>query len=324
MDVILPVAGLGTRLRPQTWSKPKPLVSLAGKTILEHVLDRVLPTKPEKIVFITGYLGSHIEAWAKKNVRVPVEFVEQTEMRGQTDAIIRARDISQRDGLILFPDMLFEADFSIIERSDADVIMFTKEVEDPSALGIAVVENDRIVKLIEKPQELVSKLAVIGIKYVRSMPAIYEAIDEQMERGIKTKNEYFIADAIQLMIDKGANVIAAPVTLWEDCGNAESLLSTNRILLARDGERIETRGNSIIIHPSVVDETAELDRSIVGPFASVGENCRIVNSLVSDSIIEDGACVDSAQLVGSIVGFGAHIRDRAATVNIGDLSTVSL
>ena len=143
-------------------------------------------------------------------------------MRGQTDAIIRARDISRDDALILFPDMLFEADFSIIDRSDADVIMFTKEVEDPSALGIAVVENGRIVKLVEKPKEPISKLAVIGIYYIRSMPALYEAIDEQMERGIKTKNEYFIADAIQIMIDKGAKVISAPVTLWEDCGNAQS------------------------------------------------------------------------------------------------------
>jgi glucose-1-phosphate thymidylyltransferase len=272
MDVILPVAGLGTRLRPQTWSKPKPLVSLAGKTILEHVLDRVLPTHPEEIVFITGYLGHHIEAWAKANVTIPVAFVEQTEMRGQTDAIIRARDISRDDALILFPDMLFEADFSIIDRSDVDVIMFTKEVEDPSALGIAVVENGQIVKLIEKPKE----------------------------------------------------VISAPVTLWEDCGNAQSLLSTNRILLARDEERIETRGNSVIIHPSMVDQSAVLERSIIGPFASVGENWRISDSLVADSIIEDGASVECSQLTGSIVGFGATVRGRAASINVGDVSTIEL
>jgi glucose-1-phosphate thymidylyltransferase len=326
MDIILPVAGLGTRLRPQTWSKPKPLVSLAGKTILEHVLDRVLPTDPARIVFITGYLGSHIEAWARQHVRIPVEFVEQTEMRGQTDAIIRARDISRDDALILFPDMLFEADFSVIDRTDADVIMFTKEVEDPSALGIAVVENGRIVKLVEKPKEPVSKLAVIGIYYIRSMPALYEAIDEQIERGIKTKNEYFIADAIQIMINKGAKVISEPVTLWEDCGNAASLLSTNRILLTRDGDRgqVETRGNSLIIHPSTVDDTAVLDRSIVGPFASVGERCNISNSLISDSIIEDDACVESCQIVESIIGFGAKVEGRSATINVGDVSTISL
>lgn len=324
MDVILPVAGLGTRLRPQTWSKPKPLVSVAGKTILEHVLDRVLPVKPEKIVFVTGYLGSHIQRWAEDHLEVPVEFVEQTEMSGQTDAIIRARDISRDDGLILFPDMLFEADFSIIDRSDADVIMFTKEVEDPSALGVAVVENDRIVKLVEKPQELISNLAVIGIYYVRSMPALYDAIDEQMARGIKTKNEYFIADAIQLMIDKGAKVISAPVTLWEDCGNAESLLSTNRILLGRDEERIETRGDSVIVHPSAIDESADIEKSIVGPYASIGRNCKIVGSIVADSIIEDGASVELAQLSGSIIGYGASVRGRSTSINVGDASTINL
>ena len=324
MDVILPVAGLGTRLRPQTWSKPKPLVSLAGKTILEHVLDRVLPTEPAKIVFITGYLGHHIQAWARDNIAIPTEFVEQTEMKGQTDAIIRARDISRDDALILFPDMLFEADFSIIETSDADVIMFTKEVEDPSALGIAVVENGRIVKLVEKPKELISRLAVIGIYYIRSMPALYAAIDEQMQRGIKTKNEYFIADAIQIMINNGANVVSAPVTLWEDCGNAESLLSTNRILLSRDESRVEVRGNSLIIHPSVVDPLSTLERSIVGPFASVGEHCRIAHSTISDSIIEDGATVESSNLKQSIVGFNATVRGREASINVGDSSSLSL
>jgi glucose-1-phosphate thymidylyltransferase len=202
--------------------------------------------------------------------------------------------------------------------------MFTKEVEDPSALGIAVVENDQIVRLIEKPKEPISNLAVIGIYYVRSMPALYDAIDEQMARGIKTKNEYFIADAIQIMIDNGAKVISAPVTLWEDCGNAESLLSTNRILLERDEGGVETRGDSLIIHPSVVHESAELGRSIVGPFASVGMNCRIENSVISDSIIEDDASVEGAQLVGSIVGFGASVRGRALSINVGDVSTIEL
>ena len=279
---------------------------------------------PEQIVFITGYLGSHIEAWAREHITIPTAFVKQTEMRGQTDAIIRARDISRDDALILFPDMLFEADFSIIDRSDADVIMFTKEVEDPSALGIAVVENGQIVKLVEKPKDLISKLAVIGIYYFARCRLSTRRSMSRWSGGIKTKNEYFIADAIQIMIDKGAKVISAPVTLWEDCGNAQSLLSTNRILLARDEERIETRGNSVIIHPSVVDESAHLERSIVGPFASVGENCRIVDSMVTDSIIEDDASVESSQLTGSIIGFGASVRGRAVSINVGDVSTIEL
>ena len=323
MDIILPVAGLGTRLRPQTWSKPKPLVSIAGKTILEHVLDRLYPTGADRIVFITGFLGDAMERWARENLALPLAFVEQTEMLGQTDAIVRARDVSTGDGLILFPDALFEADFSVIESSDADVIMFTKEVDDPSALGVAVVENDRIVKLVEKPQELISNLAVIGIYYVRSMPALYDAIDKQMERGIRTKNEYFIADAIQIMIDEGARVVSAPVTMWEDCGNVEALLSTNRILLDGDS-RVETRGDSIVIHPSAVHESAVLERSIVGPYASVGAGCRISRSIVSDAIVEARATIESASIVRSIIGVGAAVCGRGSSLNVGDASSIDL
>jgi glucose-1-phosphate thymidylyltransferase len=323
VDVILPVAGLGTRLRPQTWTKPKPLVSVAGKPMLEHVIDRVLPLVPEKIVFITGFLGDQIESWARENLDVPVAFVEQTEMRGQTDAIIRAREIAQNDALILFPDMLFEADFSGLRDTDADVVMFTKEVDDPSPFGIAVVENDRIVRLVEKPQEPVSNLAIVGIYYVRDMQALYAAIEEQMRRGISLKNEYFLADAVQLMIDDGAKVISMNVTEWEDCGSAENLLSTNRFLLRAQGSTASTQDGSVIIAPSYVAEDATIERSVVGPFASIGRGVVVRNSLVRDSIVEDRATIDDALLEGSIVGRRASVRGLARSLNVGDDAVVS-
>ena len=233
MDIILPVAGLGSRLRPQTWSLPKPLVAIAGKPMLAHVIDRVRPLKPERIVFITGYLGGQIEKWARQELDIPVEFVVQPEMRGQTDAILRTRDLVHDDALILFPDALFETDFADLRSSSADVVMMTKEVDDPSSLGIAVVKNGKIVKLVEKPKDLISRLAVIGIYYFKCMPDLFEAIDEQMARGLSLKNEYFIADAIQLMIDAGKTVVPSNVWFWEDCGNVEALLSTNRMILER-------------------------------------------------------------------------------------------
>ncbi len=319
MDIILPVAGLGTRLRPQTWTKPKPLVSVAGKPMLEHVLDRVLPLNPEKVIFITGFLGDQIEDWARERIKVPVVFVEQEVMRGQTDAIIRARDIARDDALILFPDMLFEADFSALAETDADVVMFTKEVDDPSALGIAVVENGRIVKLVEKPREPISRLAVIGIYYVRSMPALYAAIEEQMERGISLKNEYFIADAIQIMIDHGAKVVSMPVTAWEDCGSFENLLSTNRFLLeseARSGA--DSENIRIVKEPSYIASDAIIENSIIGPYASIGPGATIRDSLVRDSIVESHAVIADALLDGSIVGRRARVSGFARRLNIGD------
>ena len=324
MDVILPVAGLGTRLRPQTWTKPKPLVSVAGKPMLGHVLDRIMALEPDQIVFITGFLGDQIEAWARENLEVPLSFVTQPEMRGQTDAIIRAREHVQNDALILFPDMLFEADFSRLREADADVVMFTKEVEDPSALGIAVVENDRIVRLVEKPQEPISNLAVIGIYYFRHMPSLYAAIEEQMRRGIALRNEYFIADAIQIMIDGGATVVPMPVTVWEDCGNAENLLSTNRYLLKAKGSSQPAHDGSVIVAPSFVSENATIQSSVIGPFASIGRGVTVRNSLIRDSIVDDGARIDDALLNGSLIGRRATVKGLVRSLNVGDDAVVQI
>ncbi len=324
MDIILPVAGLGTRLRPQTWTKPKPLVAVAGKPMLAHVLDRVLPLHPERLIFITGFLGDQIEAWARATYDLPLEFVVQPEMRGQTDAIVRTRNLAPDDALILFPDMLFEADFSVLDGVAADVVMFTKEVDDPSALGIALVEEGRIVKLIEKPKEPVSKLAVIGIYYIKRMSALYAAIDEQMRRGLSLKNEYFIADAIQLMIDGGAHVIAAPVTEWEDCGNIETLLATNRYLLEREPPPTVDRPGSVIIQPSFVAADAVVEDAIVGPHASIGSGAVVRSAVVRDAILDDGARVEQAVIEHSVLGRRARVQGHARQVNAGDDAVLRL
>jgi glucose-1-phosphate thymidylyltransferase len=196
--------------------------------------------------------------------------------------------------------------------------MFTKEVEDPSALGIAVVEDGRIVRLVEKPQEPISRLAVIGIYYIRRMGDLFAAIEEQMRRGISLKNEYFIADAIQLMIDNGAKVVSMPVTEWEDCGSVENLLSTNRFLLQRQGGTGTPREGSLIVAPSFVADDAVVERSVIGPFASVGPGVTVRNSLVRDSIVEEGAQISDTMLDGSIIGRRANVRGLARRVNVGD------
>jgi glucose-1-phosphate thymidylyltransferase len=279
---------------------------------------------PEKIVFITGFLGDQIEAWARESLDVPVAFVTQPEMRGQTDAILRTRGLVERDALILFPDMLFEANFSDLVEVDADVVMFTKEVEDPSALGIAVIEHDRIVRLVEKPREPISKLAVIGIYYVRNMEALFTAIEEQMRRGLALKNEYYIADAIQLMIDSGAKVISRPVTTWEDCGNADALLSSNRSHLERHRPPGEQHEGSVIIAPSFVAADATVVDSIIGPFASIGRGVTVRRSIVRDAIIDEGAEICESTLEQSIVGRRASVHGFQGRLNVGDDAAVGL
>ncbi len=324
MDIILPVAGFGTRLRPQTWSKPKPLVGVAGKPMLAHVLDRLMPLDPGQLVFVTGFLGDQIEAWVRANYEVPAAFVEQPEMLGQTDAIVRTRHLIHGDALTIFPDMVFEADFSVLAGTAADVVIFTKEVDDPSAYGIAIKEGERVVKLVEKPQDPVSKEALAGIYYFKRTADLYAAIDEQMRRGIKLKNEYFLADAVQLMVDGGALAITAPITVWEDCGNAEALLSTNRYLLNHRPPAPATREGAVIVPPSFVADDAVLERAVVGPYASIGAAATVRDAVVRDAILEDGASIEGSVVEHAVVGRRAKVRGRAARLNVGDDSVSEL
>lgn len=325
MDIILPVAGLGTRLRPQTWSKPKPLVSVAGKPMLAHVLDRVLPIADGKIVFITGYLGDQIETWAREAYPDrELAFVEQPEMLGQTDAIIRTREHCHEDALILFPDALFEADFDGLTELEVDGVAFTKTVEDPSAYGVAVTDGEFVTRLIEKPSEPVSTDAVIGIYYFRNVQDLYTAIDEQFRRDIKTKGEYFLADAIQLMIEAGKKFIIRPIEIWEDAGSAELLLQTNRYLLASAPPSPAQRPGSVIIPPSFVDRTATIENAVIGPYASIGANAVVRDALVRDSVVEEGAIIESAILENSVVGRKAELVGRPKYVNVGDNTKATL
>ncbi len=318
----MPVAGFGTRLRPQTWSKPKPLVPVAGKPMLAHVLDRLLPLDPDQVVFITGFLGNQVEEFFTSNYDVPSAFIEQPQMLGQTDAIARARDVATGSGLILFPDMLFETDFSVIDTTDADVIAFTKDVDDPSAYGIAIEEAGRVTRIIEKPQDPISNQAVVGIYFVRNMPDLYDAIDEQIEKGISLKNEYFLADAIQIMIDRGKKVVTAPVSEWWDCGTEQALLDTNRRLLESLQPVNEIAHDVAVIAPSYIHPDAVVERSVIGPFASIGKGASVTGSVVTDSIVDENGVVRDAVLDHSIIGRGARVAGSQQRLNLGDGSVL--
>lgn len=326
MDIILPVAGFGTRLRPHTWSKPKPLVTVAGKAMLEHVLDRVMPVNPGKIVFITGYLGEMIEAWARETYPdIELVFVEQPEMLGQSDAIYRTREHLDGDALMLFPDALFEADFTDLATRDVDGVAYTYYVEDPSAYGVALVNDDgKVTKLIEKPQEPVSHEAVIGIYYFRDITQLYSAIEEQMDKKIQLKGEYFIADAIQIMIDRGARFEIEQIQTWEDCGNVDALLDTNRYLLTAQPPSPAQRAGSLIVPPSFVHRDAKLEDAVVGPFASIGAGTVIRNSVVRDSIVEENAEIVDAILQRSVIGSKSVIQGSARSISVGENGKVAL
>src|SRR5579875_3909517 len=270
MNVIVPVAGLGTRLRPQTWSKPKPLVSVAGKPVLGHVLDRLLQLSLDRVVFVTGYLGEQIEDYVREHYDFDVAFVEQREQLGQSHAVIQARDELTGPTLIVFPDMLFEADLEQLEQLNADGALFVKEVPDPRRFGVVVMDGDHIERLVEKPADAVSNRAIVGIYYFRDVTCLFDAIAYQMANDMQTNGEFWLADAIQLIIDRGVKLEALPVSVWEDCGKPEALLQTNRYMLDRLGHEIPTIPGSVVIPPATVDPSATIRNSVIGPFASIG------------------------------------------------------
>jgi glucose-1-phosphate thymidylyltransferase len=288
------------------------------------VIERVESLQPDRLIFITGFLADQVEDWANAHYGLPLEFVEQPEMLGQTDAIARTRHLSAGAGLIIFPDLVFEADFSQLASIDADVVLYTKQVDDPSRFGVAVVENGVVTRLVEKPDTPISREAVVGIYYFRSMPDLYAAIDKQFELGIKLKDEYFLADAIQLMIESGKKVVTAPVTVWEDCGTIEALLSTNTYLLDQLTDQAANHPGAVIRHPVSIHPSAELDGAVVGPYASIGAKAVIRNAIVSDAIVDAGATIENTIIDHSVVGRNAHVSGAPLSVVVADQSMMKV
>jgi len=327
IQVVIPVAGLGTRLRPHTYSKPKPLVNVAGKPVLGHVLDMLKGLDVEDIVFITGYLGDQIEEYVRANYSFPVHFVEQKELNGQAPAIQLTRDYIHNPVLIIFVDTIVDADLAYLQSTNSDGVMYVKEVADPRRFGVAVLDGQYITRLVEKPATPVSNLAVVGVYFLRNHEHLFSAIEELMRRDIRTKGEYFLADALQIMIDQGAKFEARPVEVWEDCGTPEALLQTNRYILSKDGQTNEARvagENSIVIPPSYVAPSAILRYSIVGPYVSIADGTTIVNSIVKDSIISERATIEDSMLQGSLIGNDARVKGTFERLNVGDLSSIIL
>src|SRR5690606_29654510 len=192
MKVIIPTAGLGTRLRPHTYSKPKPLVNVAGKPVLGHILDTLSQLDIEELIFITGYLGNQIEDYVRENHDIPARFIEQTELKGQAHAIYLARELVSGPTLILYVDTIFEADLSKLNQIDADGVIYVKEVSDARRFGVTVIEQGYISKLIEKPDADISNLAMIGLYYVREAQDLMKAIEVMLDRNIQTKGEFYL------------------------------------------------------------------------------------------------------------------------------------
>lgn len=325
MRVMILTAGLGTRLRPHTFSKPKPLVSVAGKPVLAHIVDDLLDLEIDELIFVTGYLGNQIEDYVREHYsHIPLRFLVQQEMKGQSDAIYLANEFVDGPLLVIFGDGLVGIDKGRLNSQPAEGIIYCKEVDDPRRFGVAVVEGGRITRLVEKPSEPVSNLAVVGFYYLPEARRLMDAIAHTMEQGIQTKGEYYLADALQVMIERGEVLTTETVPMWRDCGTIEALLDTNRYLLEHGHSTAIEGVQSVIIPPVYIAPSAVVERSVVGPYVSVAEGAVVRESIVKDSIVNEGAQIQSVIMAKSLIGDKAYVDGISHELNVGDSSDIRL
>jgi len=319
MQVVLPLAGYGKRMRPQTWSKPKPLVSVAGKPVLGHVLDTLEAASPDSYIIITGWLGEQVRDYmASEHPQLTARYVVQEELKGQAHAIYLAKEWLKGPTLIVFVDTLFAGNVRNLGSEGEDGIIWTKEVPDPRRFGIVVVEDGYIKRFVEKPSTTEHRQAIIGAYWVRDGEALIRATETLMASGRSLGGEYYLADALQAMVDEGARFVTRPVSLWEDCGTPEALLHTQRYLLDHGHHREVPVEDAVLVPPVHVADGAVIRRSVIGPYVSVGNGARVEDSVVRDSVIEAGATVSRQVLANSLVGRQAIVGGDVRSVNIGD------
>ena len=325
MQVIIPLAGFGTRLRPHTYTKPKPLINVAGKPVLGHILDKLKGLNVEEIVFIVGYLGDQIREYVSTNYKFKAQYVEQKELLGQAHAIYLAKALVKGPTVILFVDTLFEANLKKLDQETGDGVIYVKEVEDPRRFGVTLVnEAGHITQLIEKPDSKKDNLAVIGLYYVKEIERLMSAIKTLMDKNIQTKGEFYLADALQLMIDDGAMLRPEPVNIWLDCGKPETVLETNRYLLKHnmDNSNEVSSVASIIVPPVHIDPSVKIKNSIIGPYVTIAANCEIEDSIIRDSIVDEESYIKDAMLRDSLVGRKVDLIGRYRRLNLGDSAFV--
>jgi len=331
ITVVIPMAGYGKRLRPHTWSRPKQLLSLAGKRVIEHVLD-TFDSLPEKLqveyVFIVGYLGDKIKAFmAEEHPDLTVHFVVQEEMRGQSHAIYLAKEFIDGPMIMVFADTLIETDLAFLEKETADVVAWVKPVPDPRRFGVAELGQDqRVVRLIEKPKAMDNNLALVGFYYFQQGQDLIAAIEKQLDKKVQLKGEYFLADAINILLeDDACHMRTQKVSIWLDAGTFEAMLSTNRYLLDHghdNSEKASKRMGVSVIPPVFIHPESEVEASVIGPHATVEAGCRIVGCRIANSIIEHGSHLEEVVLEGSLVGQNTSLRGKSKSINIGDNTDV--
>jgi glucose-1-phosphate thymidylyltransferase len=325
MKAILPVAGKGTRLRPLAHTYPKALIPVAGRPMIDWILEPLIAAGLREAVFIVGWLGEEIERHVRAEYPgIDLRFVPQTEMLGLGHAIRLGLVENEGEVLIVLGDTLFEADVRAILDAPHSVLG-VKEVADPRRFGVAETAEGRVVRLVEKPLEPRSNLALIGLYNIKHGEALRLALDRLMRDDIRTRGEFQITDALQLLIDEGEVFLPWPIEGWFDCGKKETLLATNRRYLElRDQRREPVRhGDSLLIPPVYIASDARLTRSVVGPNVSVGAGSVIGDAVLSDSLLCEGAVAQGVVLRDAVLGRDSRITQPPRALNLSDHTEVT-
>ena len=325
MKVIIPLAGKGTRLRPHTHITPKPMLKIAGKPVIDYVMDDLQRLGDvEQVIYITGHLTDKVEEYARSKYPFDAVFIEQKIQEGTAGAVALARPYVDQPVFIIFVDTIFDADLSVVHRTDADGIIWVKTVDDYQRFGVVVSDADgNMTKIVEKPSTPISKRANIGLYYIKNWKLLYEGIDWTL-RQPKNKGEYYLTDAFQYMIEHGAKIRVIDVEGWYDAGEQGTLLETNRTMLEKGRARRPTAvpADVRIVDPVYVEDHVHLKACTIGPNVSISSGSRVEGSELRDTIVGAGATVTDSVLTGSLIGDAAVVEGAHGQINVSDHSVV--
>lgn len=335
MKAIIPAAGQGTRLYPQTHTKPKAMVRLAGRPILGHILSSLANTDIDEIVVIVGGpMQEQIIEYAHGAFaeRFDFEFVEQESAEGLGHSIYQAESVARGDSLLItLGDMLFENGYKTFldaheAQDEHDASIGVKAVEEPHRYGVVEFDGDAVASLVEKPDDPPSDYAISGVYIVEDSASLFDALEHLVENDLRgAGDEFQLTDALQRMIDSGSRIEVFEVEDWYDCGRPQTLLEANRVLLSKaETERPSSLNNVVVIPPVDFGDSVIVDESIVGPYVSVDNGAELSNSIVRNCIVGQNAIVDSVNLEESIVGDHTSIEGESNELNVGDNSRIEL
>jgi glucose-1-phosphate thymidylyltransferase len=329
MKAIIPVAGAGTKLRPHSYTQPKALIPLAGKTVLSIIIDQLREAGISEFIFIVGYLGDKIRDYVEaKYPELQVHYVQQIDRQGIGHAINLARNIVNNDEVyVVLGDTICEYDVKAVANSP-DSMLGVRKVDDPREFGVAELDDDGFIEhVIEKPKVPKSNMALVGIYKIKETEMLFECLENNFIQGLRTHGEYSLTDALDCMLQKGAKFKPFKVDSWFDCGKVETLLESNSTMLKKftqqNGKEYHFE-NTVIIPPVSIGNNCDIKNSVIGPDVTIGDNTTINYSIIRNSIIGSYSNLFDICLDSSVIGSDSGLTGETRRLSIGDNTTIDL